>query len=79
MTERQKKNALLFYNRLTASNLVELNSISIAFVSCIDETAIKRALVLSDVSGGSYTALALKYNATKYQVRYWLKEKAVTN
>lgn len=81
MTDKAKRNALIFYNRLTKSNRTELDSIAIEFVSHIDEIAIKKTLVLTDTSGGSYTAIGLKYGATKHQVRHWLNnnKKAATN
>jgi hypothetical protein len=79
MTEKQQKNALIFYNRLTGVNHTELTPIAIEFVSKIDEDAIKKVLVVTDASGGSYAALGLKYNCTRFQVRHWLKTKATTN
>lgn len=79
MTKEQQKNALLFYNRLTNSNHTELSSFALQFMSSIDEDAIKKVLVVTDTSGGSYAALGLKYNCTRFQVRHWLKTKATTN
>ncbi len=81
MTAQQTKNALLFYNRMTARNNTELSSLELEFISHIDEATIKKTLVLTDTSGGSYAALAVRYGCTKSRVQYWINsnKKAATN
>jgi len=81
MTAQQAKNALLFYNRMTARNNTELSSLELEFIRHIDEATIKKTLVLTDTSGGSYAALAVRYGCTKLQVQRWVSrnKKAATN
>jgi len=81
MTGQQYKNALAFYNRMTARNNTELSNLELEFVSHIDEGVIKKTLVLTDTSGGSYASLAVKYGCTKSQAQHWItrNKKAATN
>ena len=81
MTDKQYKNALLFYNRMTSRNSAELTSLELQFMANIDEVVIKKTLVLTDTSGGSAAALAVKYGATKWQVTHWItrNKKAATD
>jgi len=81
MTAQQTKNALTFYNRMTARNNTELTVLELEFIAHIDEAIIKKTLVLTDTSGGSAAALAVKYGATKWQVTHWItrNKKAATN
>ena len=81
MTAQQTKNALLFYNRMTNRSNTELSVLELEFIAHIDEATIKKTLVLTDTSGMSPAALAIKYGATKNQIKHWIyrNKKAATN
>lgn len=81
MTDKQYKNALAFYNRMTARNSTELSSLELQFMANIDDVVIKKTLVLTDTSGMSPAALAIKYGATKNQIKHWIyrNKKAATD